>query len=177
MDKQLVMTLVGPDQIGIVDRVSQIVFEQKGNVEESRMARLGGEFAMLLLVSVPDSQVKKMETALSDLNKEGLQIFTRQTGTDTANQYKGWIPYRVSVTGADHEGIVNSISRLLAENNINVEAMDTDTSAAPMSGTILFSMTAIVVVPPDLSNHDWRDRLDKIADEMNLDIDVSPYKG
>ena len=177
MNKQLVMTLVGPDHVGIVDRVSQIVLEHNGNMEESRMARLGGEFAMLLLVSVSDDRVDNMETALSELNEEGRQVFIRQTGADTANQYRGWIPYRVSVTGANHEGIVNSITHLLAEKNINVEEMITDTSAAPMSGTILFSMNAIVVVPPDLSYCDWGDRLEEIADDMNLDIDVSPYTG
>ena len=57
MRRHLVMTFVGPDQIGIVDRVTRMILEYDGNVEESRMTRLGGEFAMLLLISVPARQI------------------------------------------------------------------------------------------------------------------------
>ena len=58
MRRHLVMTFVGPDQIGIVDRVTRMILEYDGNVEESRMTRLGGEFAMLLLISVPGLEVR-----------------------------------------------------------------------------------------------------------------------
>lgn len=175
MRKQLVVTVVGPDQVGLVDRFTQVVFEYEGNVEESRMARLGGDFAMIVLASVPEHQLQALEAALANLNEEGLQVSTRQTAPDKLEAYAGWIPFRISVTGADHEGIVNSITRLLAQNNINVDEMETDTSAAPMSGTILFSMKAVVVVPPHISYPDWCGPLEKTADELNLTIDVTPY--
>ncbi|MBT5877192.1 MAG: transcriptional regulator [Candidatus Latescibacteria bacterium] len=175
MRTQLVVTLVGPDQVGLVDRFSQVVLKHDGNVEESRMARLGGDFAMIVLASVPEHQLQSLEAALTLLNKEGLQISTRRTAPDKLEAYEGWIPFRVSVTGADHEGIVNAITQILAQNNINVDEMETGTSAAPMSGTILFSMKAVVVVPPHVSYRDWCDPLEQTADELNLTIDITPY--
>ena len=53
MKRNLVLTLTGPDRIGIVDRVTGLLLDRGGNVETSRMARLGGEFAVLMLVSLP----------------------------------------------------------------------------------------------------------------------------
>ena len=177
MRKHLVMTLVGPDQTGIVDQVTKRVLEYDGNVEESRMVRLGGEFAMLLLISVPARQIKKITLALSDLEHGGFQVFTRQTDPEKTTPYDGWLSYRVTVSGADYEGIIHSITHFLAEQRINVEIMDTNTAAAPMSGTFLFTMTAIIVVPPELTYHSWRDRLDEMSDTMNVHIEVSSYTG
>ena len=177
MRKHLVMTLVGPDHIGIVDRVTKKILEFHGNVEESRMARLGGEFSMLLLISVTEGKREALIEALNKLQDENFQVFIRETESKTATKYSGWLPYRVVVSGADNEGIINSISHHLAESGINVESAETNTAAAPMTGTLLFSMTAIVLVPPTLSYHGWREPLDEVGDRMNVSIEVSPYAG
>jgi glycine cleavage system transcriptional repressor len=177
MDKHIVATLVGPDHVGIVDRVTKRILEQGGNVEESRMARLGGDFAMLLFISVDSEKMEGLSLSLDGFNKDGFQIFLRETEAEAKSKYAGWLPYLVEVSGADHEGIINSITHNLAKSGINIESMDTNTAPAPMSGTILFTMTAIVVAPPDLKYHDWRSPLDDICDAVNVTIEVSPYRG
>jgi glycine cleavage system transcriptional repressor len=50
MRNHLVYTLTGSDRIGIVEEVTKMLLDHGGNVETSRMVRLGGEFAMLMLV-------------------------------------------------------------------------------------------------------------------------------
>ena len=55
--------------------------------------------------------------------------------------------------------------------------MDTNMVKAPMSGTPLFMMTAIVIVPPNLSAKDWQSDLIDVGDEMNVDIEVFAYTG
>ena len=49
MRKNIVFTLTGSDKIGIVEEVTKVFLDHNGNVETSRMARLGGEFAILML--------------------------------------------------------------------------------------------------------------------------------
>ena len=39
------MTIIGPDRTGLVESVARVVAEHGGNWLESRMSRLGGEFA------------------------------------------------------------------------------------------------------------------------------------
>ena len=177
MQNQIIMTLIGTDQVGIVDTVTKSVLEYHGNIEESKMARLSGEFVMLLLISVPARNIDDMKTSLSELNKKGFHVFLKQTKAERTIKYDGCLPYKITVSGADHEGIINSITHCLAEKNINIELLDTNTSAAPMSGTQLFTMIAIVIVPPQLSYHSWSEHLTKIADSMNVNIDISPYTG
>ena len=177
MKRHLVFTLAGPDRIGIVDHVTQKVLQYNGNIEESRMTRLGGDFAMIMLISLPAGGEKGLVGELTSLEEEGFQVFTRNTESGQTSRYRGWLPFRMVVSGADHEGIINSVTHHLAEKGINIETINTDSVMAPMSGTLLFSMEAIVLVPPHLTSHEWKDGLFTVGDRVNVDIDVFPYKG
>ena len=177
MRKNLVMTLTGPDRVGLVDHITQLILEFDGNIEESRMARLGGEFSMLMLVTAPEAKFEALQKKLQDLRGEGFKVSTGQTDRGHAVKFAGWIPYRLTVNGADHEGIIYHLAHFLAEQGIHIEQMDTSMVRAPMSGTPLFVMSAIILVPPDLPQHGWRDELGDIGDKMNVDTDISPYAG
>ncbi len=177
MNKNLILSLIGPDNVGIVDQVSKIVLNYNGNVDESRMARLGGEFAMLVLISVEITKTNELENALIKLKNDGFQIVIKETEPKQSTKYKGWLPYQITVSGADHEGIINEITHYIAEKGINIESMETHTTAAPMSGTLLFTMTAIILTPPKITFHNWVDRMDELGDSLNVNIEVSPYKG
>src|SRR3954470_11409295 len=105
MQKNFVLTLTGPDRIGIVDRVTGLVLDRGGNVETSRMARLGGEFAMLMLVSMPEGRFAGLDGDLEGLAAEGYKATTTPAERTYAEAHPGWLPYRIEVRGADHEGI------------------------------------------------------------------------
>jgi len=173
MRNNLVFTLTGPDRIGIVEEVTQVLLEHDGNVETSRMVRLGGEFAILMLVSIPMDQIASLSKAVESLIAEGYQITTSQTDQVYAAKQRGWLPYQIELQGADHEGIVHEIARYLSQRGINIEAMDTALVAAPMSGVPLFTMTAQVAVPPDLIEQDWVAALEGVGHQLNVDIQVS----
>jgi glycine cleavage system transcriptional repressor len=178
MRKHLVMTVTGHDRIGIVGDITRLLLKYDGNVESSRMSRLGGEFAILMLVSVPMDKFKSLRKGVRDLRNDGYEVTTRQTERgQSASRYVGWMPYQVKINGADHEGIIHQLTHHLAERGINIETMDTGLISAPMSGTPLFTMTAVVVVPPDLSYHDWRDELEAVGDEVNVDVEVTSFTG
>ena len=175
MQKHLVMTVTGNDRVGLVDDITKLILEFDGNIEASRMARLGGEFAILMLVSVPEDKFKGMRKNVRSLKKEGYKITTRQTEIGQAVKYIGWGAYQVEVKGADHEGIIHEITHHLAAQGINIDAMDTDVVSAPMSGTPLFTMTAVVYAPPHLNFDEWREELEDVGDALNVDTEVSPY--
>ncbi len=173
MRNNIVFTLTGPDRIGIVEEVTQLLLEHDGNVELSRMARLGGEFAMLLLVFIPAEEVAGLSKAAESLIAQGYQVTTSQTDQTYADQYRGWLPYQIELRGADHEGIVHEVAHYLAQHGINIESMDTELVRAPMSGAPLFTMTALVVVPPSQIDQDWEAALLDVGRHLNVDINVS----
>jgi glycine cleavage system transcriptional repressor len=176
MNKNIVLTLTGHDRIGIVEEITNMFVQHGGNVESSRMARLGGEFAMLMLVALADAEFAALERELQRLRDQGFQTTLLQTEDDHAKKYAGWLPYVVEVLGADHEGIIYEIASHLAKQGVNIENMETITTHAPMSGTPLFTMKATIVVPPNLSFHTWNDALDEIGDRLNVDVKVAMAK-
>ncbi len=177
MKKNLVLTLTGADRVGIVEEVTRSVLNFNGNVDASRMARLGGEFAMLMLISVEEDQYPDLENELLNLKQKGFSVITRQTAPPDSRQFTGYVPFHVEINGADHEGIIHHVTQYLAKQGINIETMDTNMVKAPMSGTPLFSMSAIVLVPPHMGIQKWQEDLVTIGDELNVDINVYPYKG
>jgi glycine cleavage system transcriptional repressor len=177
MGKKLVMTLTGHDRVGIVDEITSIVLNQDGNVEASRMARLESEFAMLMLISVAHTKYETLFKGLDHLKEEGYNITVVTVDRNDPKKYSGWIPYQLQVSGADHEGIIHTIAHHLAEKGINIESMDTSMMAAPVSGTTLFMMTALIYAPPDQPYHKWKQDLWEISENLNIDTEVSPYTG
>jgi glycine cleavage system transcriptional repressor len=175
MPKNIVLTLTGRDKVGIVDHVTSVIAKRDGNVEASRMARLGGEFAMLMLVTLPDKALDNLDKDFQQLRGEGYQVTLLQT-EDDSKKYAGWLPYEIEVTGADHEGIIHDISHHLATQGINIESMDTSSTPAPMSGTPLFMMKGVILVPPKLTFHIWSDALEEIGDKLNVSVKVGVVK-
>ena len=174
MPKNIVLTLTGKDKIGLVDHVTSLVVKRGGNVEASRMAHLGGEFAMLMLISLSDGELGGLDQDLQQLRGEGYQVAALQT--DEAKKYEGWLPFEIEVNGADHEGIIHDISHYFATRGINIESMDTSSTPAPMSGTPLFMMKGVVLVPPKLNFNDWSDALEEVGDKLNVSVKVEVVK-
>ena len=177
MRKNLVITLTGPDRVGLVERFTKLVLDYQGNVDASRMARLGGVFAILMLVTVPEETFDAFREHVRSLREDGYKLTTNRTEQWDSEQYAGWMPYHVELKGADNEGILHSVTRHLADQGINIETLETNMVKAPMSGIPLFMMDAIVVAPPALTLNDCQERLDEIGDQLNVEIVVSPYTG
>jgi glycine cleavage system transcriptional repressor len=173
MATQFVLTLTGPDRIGIVDDLTGLLLARGGNVETSRMARLGGEFAVLMLVSMPTGSFAGLGPALEDLVAQGYKLTTTLSGAAADALRPGWRAYQIRVNGADHEGIIHEVAHFLSGRGISIEAMDSETTLAPVSASPLFAMTAQVVVPRELAGQGWEAGLEEIGNRLNLEIEVS----
>lgn len=175
MQKQLVITVSGNDRLGLVEDVTKIVLSHHGNVDSSRMARLGGVFAMLMLVSVSEAAFDGLQEGINELRNQDFEVTVRQTERGFAAQkFIGWHSYQLNVNGADHEGIIHEVTHYLTEQGINIETADTSLRDAPFGGTALFTMTAKVVAPPNLTVDELQDELKAIGDQLNVDIEIEP---
>jgi glycine cleavage system transcriptional repressor len=172
MQTDFVLALTGPDRIGIVDELTGLLLRRGGNVATSRMARLGGEFAVLMLVAMPADRFPGLEDDLEGLAAQGYTFTITGTRADGggAGPRPGWTAYRIEVEGADHEGIIHEVAHFLSERGVNIEAMDSECLPGATSGVPLFSMTAEVVAPPGLDAAGLRAGLDAIGRRKNLDI-------
>ncbi|MFT5196694.1 MAG: glycine cleavage system transcriptional repressor [Candidatus Promineifilaceae bacterium] len=169
MRKNLVMTVTGNDKVGIVEEITGWVLGFGGNVDASKMARLGGEFVMLMLVAIPVDRLDEFQQGVRSLHEKEYDVSTRETKGGSSKRFDGWLSYEIQVKGADHEGIIHEITRHLAEQGISVETMDTGMEPAPMSGGFLFTMTGVVMVPPTLDADTVREDLEEVGDQLNVD--------
>jgi glycine cleavage system transcriptional repressor len=167
----LILTAVGPDQIGLVEKISQFIAQRGCNIEDSKMAVFCGEFALILLISGDADNLLRAANADKELSAlTGLNISVRKP---TAKRVPAQsLPYQLTASCLDHPGVVHQLSGLLSQLNINIESMETKTYLAPVSGTPIFRMEALLSVPPTLSISRLRQQLDEIERQANIDIDL-----
>ena len=168
----LVVTIIGPDKRGLVAQLTEEIVAQRANIEESRMSRLGGEFAVIMLLSIAGEAKAELLIGLDKLNSERVQVFVKETDLSRLKVFEGFVPYEISVIGADHEGIVHNIAEYLAELRVQVEDMETHVTKAPITGTPLFSMYAELQAPPELPLKALRTKMEAIGDSLGVDIEV-----
>jgi glycine cleavage system transcriptional repressor len=123
---QLAVTAVGVDRPGIVASISRVLFERGGNIEDSRMALLGGHFAVMLIVSVPDdADPTGIETALAEATAgHDLMTSARPVAKAPPEHLEG-TPYVLTVYGSDRPGIVADVTGVLARYGVNVTDLAT----------------------------------------------------
>lgn len=172
MRTNIVLTLTGPDRVGIVEEVTRIMLDLGANVETSKMARLGGEFSILMLASIPVDAVDRVDSAFGPLVAQGYRATTSVTHAGTPSAPTAHV-YRIEVQGADHEGIVYAISSLLSSLGINIESMETGVRSGAMSAVPLFFMVAIVAIPPHVVETDWIDAVARAGRQADVDVSIA----
>jgi len=164
----LVLTVIGPDRPGLVEALAQSVANHDGNWLESRMAKMSGQFAGILRVSVPKQQAAGLTEALRLLSPEGLHVVVATSDAGSADD--GSRNLHLDLLGSDRPGIIRDISRALASRGVNVDELNTSIESAPMSGELLFRATADLRVPADLDLDELRSSLESLATELMVDI-------
>lgn len=168
----LVMTVIGADRPGLVQLVAACVADHGGNWLESRMCRLGGQFAGILNVEVPTTRADELTQALATLEAQGLRVIIHARGAAVAPA--AGTMASIAVVGHDRPGILRNVSGVLAQHGLNVEDLASERVSAPMGGGTLFQARATVLVPPGVSLAAVRSDLEKIAADLMVDVTLQP---
>ncbi len=168
MRASLVLTILGPDRTGLVGAIADTVAQHDANWLESSMARLAGKFAGVLRVDAPIENIQPLTDALNKLRAQGLTVVVESTDDQAADAEARVL--NLHLIGHDRPGIVRDISRALVQRGVNVIDFHTEVISAPMTGEPLFQADAILHANPDTPLDDLRDSLDRIANELDLDL-------
>jgi glycine cleavage system regulatory protein len=174
VNSYLVVTITCPDRPGIVELVTGVIRGFSANWEESRMARLGGDFAGIVKISVAEEKAEALAEAIRALADDQMAVTVRVSHPAPLDTQDGHTLFELRLAGADHDGIVHTVAGYLAGLGINVEAMETEVVAAPISGSPLFQMDALIKVPPQQSPADLSTNLRRIGEELGVDIEICP---
>jgi len=160
------MTIIGPDRTGLVESVARVVAAHGGNWLESRMCRLGGEFAGILRVELPTDRKQSLLDALNQIR--GLTVVVRPDAAAPVATLGRSV--RMEVVGHDRPGIVREITSALARAGVNVEEFSSECTSAPMSGETLFKATARLQLPERCDLGALKKDLEKIAADLLVDV-------
>ncbi|WP_207061593.1 glycine cleavage system protein R [Motiliproteus sp. SC1-56] len=168
MKTSLVLTLIGPDKPGLVERVSGILVQHQANWQRSSMSRLAGKFAGILIASVDATRTAELLADLEALEGEGLRVIAETDQQSPAERLGRALS--LDLVGHDKPGIVREISRALAERGISVDKLETEVVSGSMSAELLFKAQADLLVPNDVDVDELQESLEAIAADLMVDI-------
>ena len=113
MERHAVLTTIGDDRTGLVDEVTRFVAECGGNLEDSRMVNLHGQFAMMMLVEGSPETIECLRARLPEL-AEASRLHAQLTPADLGPRAAApAVPFRLTTAAMDHPGLVQSVSHLM----------------------------------------------------------------
>jgi glycine cleavage system transcriptional repressor len=168
---QIIITAVGPDRPGIVGELTAHLHAGGGNILDSRMVNLRGEFAMLILVEAGDAA----EALRRDLPGVGEKMGLR---LDVSELHGGprvrGLPFRLKTYSMDQPGIVAKITQALRQHGVNIEELSARQDSAPFDGSPLFLTEMRLTVPATVPLNKLRAELEAVGSALNCDIDLDP---
>jgi glycine cleavage system regulatory protein len=164
MRVSIVMTVLAADRPGLVRTLSETIAAHGGSWQESRMARLAGQFAGILRVECGDAEAEPLLAALARLADEGIAVQAKreQSACDAERKILA-----LDIVGNDRPGIVRALAAAIAGAGANVEELSTALESAPMSGHPIFHATGRVSLAAEA------DTAALIAAIENLGTDLS----
>jgi glycine cleavage system regulatory protein len=171
MTTSLVLTFIGHDKPGLVNTLSETIAGAGGSWLESRLAHLAGEFAGIILVSVPEPNAARLTTALRSLEEAGLRI-TVEPGS-AAPPATGHRTLELRLIGHDRPGIVRDVTQALSQLGANIEEFSSGIESAPFTGETMFRAEARLGVPEGVTTEEVQKILEQLADEIMVDLTTS----
>lgn len=169
MPVEMVLTAIARDRPGIIEALSDAVVSHGGNWVDSSMACLGGEFAGVVRVTLPEAAAADFKAALARLAAEGIDVSVRR---DILPEMPAGVRCSLELTGMDHPGIIHKVSSTLADQNVSIDELETRVFPASMSGEPMFAARATVVLPPGLALDALQAALEDVAQDLVVDIEL-----
>lgn len=167
MNEHLIMTILGADRPGLVRTLAATVSAHGASWQESKMARMAGQFAGILRVDCPKSRVVELSQALQELGQEGISIQLIHQPSEAAAPRKVW---QMELVANDRAGIVHELTDAISRCGGNVEEWTTALESAAMAGHPLFRASCRVSLPDSVGEPQLRRELETLSDDLSVEI-------
>src|SRR5437867_2208498 len=173
----LILTAIGPDRVGLVEKLSEFISGHDCNIEDSKMAAFCGEFAVIILITGDGSQLAKVAYDYRAIESEtGLTIALKAPAARKPTE-AAFIPCKLTAACMDHPAIVHRITGVLSQLADNIESMERKTYHAPTSGKPPFQLGGELAVPVQTNMQQLRERLADVQRDENIDVELTVIKG
>jgi len=167
------VTVVGPDKPGIVAEVAGALLEYKANIEDSQMSVLGGYFTVMLMVTTPSEVTSEnlKSSLITVKNRLGLDSITVQP----VKEQDTWTSssHTVTVYGADHPGIVQSVAQCLADIQVSIVDLTTRVTEGSSSEPLYIMVLEVSKVGESISTEELSRALEDVRQLQSVSVSVN----
>ncbi len=167
------VTVISKDRPGIVADITEVLYRLGCNLEDSSCTMLGGDFAIILIVShaKPFSKSRLVDEYRLLHEQTGLTVHVRPLTEEEICPVKeeGELCL-VSVYGSDRPGIVYRVTRALADRRVNITDLNTRLIGTKDEPVYVLMLEAIL--PNGMTVDDVARLLDGLKNELNVEIGV-----
>tara|TARA_R110002167_G_scaffold108772_1_gene277637 strand:- start:3868 stop:4371 length:504 start_codon:yes stop_codon:yes gene_type:complete len=165
--KPIIFTLVGSDKPGLISDLAKTVYDMGGNWLGSNFSHMAGHFAGFVQVDLP---LEKHQALIERLSQHpDLKIHLLPGVTDHPVEQQSII---IDIMGNDKTGIVQELTQILSQFNLNIVKFDSCLESAPNWGGELFKAKAIITVAADFDIEMLREKLESVANDLMIDIEI-----
>ena len=145
MPEQFLVTLTGPYQPGVMNRLAALTHQYQGKWLSNKMANLEGRFAAIIKIELPSINTADLKKALADLPDIDA-TFHPKTSRDSAPRH----PVELKIDARDQPGLVNEITKVISAQDICIDRMSSHRISVPETGSTVFTAELSLTLPAHL---------------------------
>ncbi|MFQ5441944.1 MAG: glycine cleavage system protein R [Thermodesulfobacteriota bacterium] len=174
--KRYALSAIGRDRPGIVAAVTKALYEHDCNIEDSSMTILEDEFAVILIMTMPEEgDEEALLMAMKEVEGEfGLIVNLKELLPPVPGEEAENANYMITLHGADKSGIVYKTAALLAEMGVNIT--DLETKALGAEGERIYIMMMEVFSPEGTDIKGIEGKLNELGKEIGVTIKIKPVE-
>lgn len=165
--KPIIFTLVGSDKPGLISDLAKTVYGMGGNWLGSNFSHMAGHFAGFVQIDLPVEKHQALIELFSQHPDLKMHLLPGLTEHPLAQQ-----SVQIDIMGNDKTGIVQEITQILSQFNLNIVKFDSCLESAPNWGGELFKAKAIITVATDFDLDTLREKLESVANDLMVDIEI-----
>jgi len=174
-DHHLLIQAVSPATDSPLLALARRIADAGCNLLESRVATVGADVSVLLLVRGSWDAVAKLETALSRIGRdENVRLLHYRTKPRDTQSHL--LPYMVEVVAADRPGMLVELIDFFFRRHITIEQLSSMRYTAMQTGAEMFQAQFTLGIPADTHIAGLRDEFLELCDGLNLDAIMDPVK-
>jgi len=173
MSQNAILAGIGVDRPGIVDEVSQFLFDRGCTIADSQLCNLRGAASFMMLVCGEGCNIDRIRDDLPSLSNESKLTCNLLPATALAETAPmRCFAYRLLSKGRDQAGVVPRLSHLLRVLSVNIENLRIDT--APNVKEPGFELNLLLSVPKETPISMLREYLAHLCGEIGISCELSP---
>lgn len=174
--EHIVISAIGENNPNAISELFLLSAKNDCNIEETRLAAMGAEIAITMLISGAWNAIAKIEAGLENLKENFILTAKRTKLPQVTEETPALLPYVVELVAINEPGLIYEIVNFFVRQTIAITNLQTNTYTTLRSISPMLSLRMQIGLPAELSIASFREQFALFCDDLNLDGVLEPEK-